>query len=284
MRITSVLIAFSVLVAALVTGHTAASAAPSQPRYYLALGDSLAAGEMPGAASTNEGYVDDLYAGLHAQNSALQLVKFGCSGETTTTMKNGGICTYSAGSQLAAAEQFLRAHRGSVEYVTLDIGGNDIDKCVVATGIDQSCVNAGLVTIGKNLLTILAGLRLAGDSHTTFTAMTYYDPFLAAWLLGTADGQALAHQSATITDTLNGLETFEYSLLGFDVAPVAVAFKTNDFTDQVTVPGVGQLPVNVATICELTFMCAVQDDHPTVTGYQLIAQSFSATIARSTRH
>lgn len=118
MPIKSVLIMLGVLTLAAVSSPAIASATPAH--YYLALGDSLA-GQMPGASSTNQGYVDDLYADLHAGDPALQLVKLGCSGETTTTMRNGGICAYSAGSQLAAAVQFLRAHRGSVHYVTLDI-------------------------------------------------------------------------------------------------------------------------------------------------------------------
>ena len=43
-------------------------------------------------------------------------------------MRQGGVCSYpGAGSQLAAAVAFLRTHRGSVKYLTIDIGANDID-------------------------------------------------------------------------------------------------------------------------------------------------------------
>ncbi len=56
--------------------------------------------------------------------------------------------------------------------------------------------------------------------------MTYYDPFLAAWLTGPA-GQAAARQSVQITQTLNGLESFEYTVFGVRVAPVASAFDTD---------------------------------------------------------
>ncbi len=155
MRIKAILITLSLVLASVVVGTGAAQA--QAPTYYLALGDSLSQGYMPGPGNTDQGYVDDLYATLHAHNPNLQLVKLGCSGETTTTMRNGGICSYPAGSQLAAAEQFLRAHRGSIDYVTLDIGANDVDGCVSASGIDTACVSAGLATIGKNLLPFWAG-------------------------------------------------------------------------------------------------------------------------------
>jgi hypothetical protein len=38
-------------------------------------------------------------------------------GETTATMRQGGICSYpGAASQLDAAVMFVRTHRGSVKY------------------------------------------------------------------------------------------------------------------------------------------------------------------------
>ena len=74
---------------------------------------------------TRAGYPDQVYAALHRSRPGLELVKLGCPGETTTTMINGGICRYAGGSQLKAAEAFLRAHRGRVLLVTIDIGAND---------------------------------------------------------------------------------------------------------------------------------------------------------------
>ena len=48
--------------------------------YYVALGDSLSQGFMPLTGSSNEGYVDQIYAQLHQSQPQLQLVKLGCSG------------------------------------------------------------------------------------------------------------------------------------------------------------------------------------------------------------
>jgi lysophospholipase L1-like esterase len=265
-----------VLVATVLTGQSAASAAVPGPTYYVALGDSLSKGYMPPAGDSDQGYVDQLYARLHQQQPQLQLVKLGCSGETTTTMRTGGICTYAgAGSQLAAAVAFLRAHRGAVKYLTIDIGANDIDGCVTNGALDQACVGRGVLSIAGNLFGILSALRQAGGFGPQYAGMTYYDPFLAAWLLGPA-GQDLARQSVQITNLVNGLETFEYRLFGLRVADVSGAFQTNNFTE---IPFNGAtVPTNVALICAWTFMCAQNNIHPNVTGYGVIAQAFAAVL------
>src|SRR5690242_1402983 len=91
------------------------------PRYYLALGDSLAAGVQPttrGAIATNQGYADDLYRFYRQRIPDLRLAKLGCSGETTGTMIVGGTCNYPLGSQLAQAVDFLLTRQ--VAFVTID--------------------------------------------------------------------------------------------------------------------------------------------------------------------
>jgi len=35
-------------------------------------------------------------------------------------------CGFPPGSQLAQAEEFLRAHRGEIAFVTIDVGANDV--------------------------------------------------------------------------------------------------------------------------------------------------------------
>ena len=264
-------------IAVVLAGQSAASATAPRATYYVALGDSLSKGFMPTTGDSNEGYVDQLYAQLHQSQPQLQLVKLGCSGETTTTMRHGGICSYpDATSQLDAAVAFLRTHRGSVKYLTIDIGANDIDPCAASGVIDEICVQQSLATIAQNLLAILVSLRAAGGLGPQYVGMTYYDPFLAAWLLGPA-GQAVARQSVQDANTLNGLEAFEYRIFGMKVADVSGAFHTNDFTD---VPfGGGTVPLNVATICTLTFECTLHNIHPNVQGYSVIAGAFEAVVS-----
>jgi lysophospholipase L1-like esterase len=270
-----------VAVAALATTvATAPSGGAETVHYYLALGDSLSRGYMPGVGDTDQGYADDLYARLHAVDPTLELVKLGCSGETTGTMINGGKCTdrYPAGgpSQLSAAEQFLRNHRGQVTYLTLDIGANDVDGCAPAGSIDLQCVAKGTATIAQNLNTILAGLTAASGRLPRSIGMNYYDPFLEEWLNGPT-GQVVAAASVTLLEGINTTESLEYVAYGWRVADVATAFHTLDFLNRRTT-AYGVVPQNVAYICNYTYMCSVQNIHANVAGYQLIANAFAKHI------
>jgi lysophospholipase L1-like esterase len=272
-------VALAALAAALVVPATQATAVT--PHYYVALGDSLSRGYMPPAGDSDQGYPDKLFATLHAKDPSLELVKLGCSGETTTSMIEGGRCTdrYPVGtSQLAVAEQFLRDHLGAVKYLTLDIGANDVDGCATGGSIDPACVTQGTLTIVKNLQTILAGLTAADKRLPRSIGMTYYDPFLAAWLAG-PQGQLVATASVTLLVAINQLERLLYMTYGFRIADVATTFKTLDFGHARIVAPYGKLPANVANICQYTFMCSQQNIHPTVAGYQLIANTFAKAAA-----
>src|SRR6266545_3392538 len=163
-RIVSVVTAAMVAVTVLAVPASAAGA-DGQARYYLALGDSLAFGYQP-TRVFDQGYVQQLYASLHAKQPHLVLDNLGCPGETSQTLVAGGRCPYPGGaSQLDTALAFLRAHRGKVH----------------------------LITIAVNLLPTVLALRHAAPG-AIIAGMTYYDTVLAAWLTGPA-GQALAKQS-----------------------------------------------------------------------------------------
>jgi lysophospholipase L1-like esterase len=248
------------------------------PTYYLALGDSLAVGVQPSASgdiSTNQGYVDDLYALSRLRIPGLALAKLGCSGETTTSMINGGMCEYSEGSQLKAAVSFLETHR--VRLVTLDIGGDDVDHCFNSTNV-EACVEAAIPTLSNNLVSILEQLRAAAGHETLIVAMNYYDPFLAAWTLGPS-GQTLARESVTATTGFNGVLESIYSSFEVPVADVARAYRITNFT---TVPDL-DLPLNVLLTLTWTWTGAPPplgpDIHPNAAGYAVIAGAFAKTIA-----
>ncbi|MEV8098866.1 SGNH/GDSL hydrolase family protein [Kitasatospora sp. NPDC085879] len=264
---------------------------PPAPEYYLALGDSLSVGAQPTSdgnlIATDRGYVDRLYTAQQHVRPRLQLVKLGCSGESTTTMLSGGICHYGgAASQIDAAVNFLATHRGSVRLVTLDIGANDILRCAKnASSIDATCAQSGLRDIAANLPVITARLRVADPAaDVRFAAMDYYDPFLAASLLG-PEGQSAARASLQGADIANTLLRTVYSRAGFLVTPVASGFATHD-TTPVPVPGVGELPRNVATVCQLTWACTPPptgpDIHPNDAGYQAIAEAFANALGTAT--
>ncbi len=257
-------------------------AGKTAPRYYVSLGTSLSVGVQPdrdgqNRERTHEGYADQLYAALSQTIPGLRLHKLGCKGETTTSMIAGGICTYDEGSQLAEAVSFLGAHGGSVALVTIDMGANDIEPCGSLTGFDQACVAQAFLNVATNLPYILATLQAAVGPDVTIVAMNYYNPFVAAWLLG-PEGQLLALQSAGGLAAFNGLLGLLYGQAGVPVADVAAAFHADDFITFVPVPGFGDVPLNVALVCQWTWMCVPPPQGPNIhanaTGYQVISEAF----------
>jgi lysophospholipase L1-like esterase len=260
---------------------TSTSQADPAPTYYVALGDSLSQGYQPAHAGqpangdTNQGYVDDVYSYLHAKDANLQLVKLGCSGETTTSMINGGVCAAdpAGNSQLTQAVAFLTAHKSQVKYLTIDIGANDVDGCTPGGSIDTACLVKGTATIAKNLNTILCALKAADGGLPRSVGMTYYDPFLEFWLTG-PQGIAVATASVGLLVGIDTAESTLYSAYGFHVADVYNAFQTSNFS----IKRIGGNPVNVQTICDLTYMCSQQNIHANPTGYQVIATAFKAKL------
>jgi lysophospholipase L1-like esterase len=267
-------------------------------RYYVALGDSLAQGMQPGASgitvNTDQGYADQLYATEKPRIAGLKLVKLGCGGETTTSFLTGRGnsadslllgCHPAGGSQMKAAERFLRSHRrrGEVAFLTLDIGANDIDGCAPAGLLDVSCVMGGVERIATNLPVILRRLRLAAPAGTPMAAMTLYDPFLQLYLTpgGHAEAITTAHYAKNINNALGGL----YRAAGVRVASVDTAFKTYDLSLTSTLPGApGRVPVAVAEVCRLTWMCAPSPVGPNIhanqAGYAVIAGAFATAFGR----
>jgi lysophospholipase L1-like esterase len=251
-----------------------AGAAPVH--YYLSVGDSLAAGYLAGRGDTDLGYADQLYGRLRREDPSLRLVKLGCDGETTTSMLDGGRCSYQAGSQLRQAVRFLQTHAGQVRYLTLDIGANDLAGCYSRAGVDDSCVTRGLRTSVGNLPRILAPLYAAAGPAVRTAGMTYYDPFLALWLDGMF-GQLAAGVSVGLQQLLSGMQAAVYGAFGYAVADTFAAFGTTAFSRRTPTP-YGNLPVAVANVCRLTAMCSDHDVHPTRSGYQVIARTFATAL------
>ena len=198
-------------------------------------------------------------------------------------MINGGICTYATGSQLNEAVAFLRSHPGRTGLITIDIGANNVDGCATGTAINQACLAKGIAAARHDLPLILGALRHAAGKHTVIVGMNLYDPFLAEYLTGPA-GQSLARESVTLGVTFNKLLGASYRAFGIRTANVQGAFRTTDFSDTATLPGVGTVPVNVARICDWTWMCAPSpvgpNIHANATGYRVIARAFERAIGR----
>jgi lysophospholipase L1-like esterase len=158
----------------------------------VSLGDSFSVGTQPIGEpplfETDQGYADQLYALLQPADPMLKLVKLGCGGESTRSMRFGSVdpsegssCgppdfylhRYPHKTQLAEAVSFLHAHRNHLALVTIDIGGND----VIGGG--------GVAQIQTNLPVILSDLREAAGPGVPIVGMTYYDPLLpSVWFGG----------------------------------------------------------------------------------------------------
>jgi lysophospholipase L1-like esterase len=258
--------------------HPGTMAAAPEPTYYLALGDSLSQGVQPNAAGvsveTSDGYADQVYAVLHRTHPSLELVKLGCPGETTSTMIDGGICHYQDGSQLAAASAFLRAHRGRVLLVTLDIGANDPEACGGQPGLSQlaKCAVAGIPQAAVHLATIMNELTAAAGPGVRIVGMNYYLPALAEWRNGLT-GHLVAWTAEKLAAAYNQMLDRVYTDSGARVANVFGAFETSDFT-----AGAQNVPRNVALLCQWTWACAVPprgpNQHANQAGYQVIARTF----------
>jgi lysophospholipase L1-like esterase len=258
---------------------------PARPHYYLSLGDSLAVGVQPDSAGaslpTDDGYADHLFALLRPRTPKLRLVKLGCSGETSFTLIHGGICHYPAGSQLTEAVRFLHAHRRQVSLVTIDIGANDPNSCFLGAPLSKlaSCMNSRVRLTVADLRTIMSKLRAAGGRRIRVIGMNYYVPELSGWFHGKG-GQELSVLLERLVGGYNSLLSHVYHRYRARVANVFAAFHSSDFTDRVTLPQIGTIPRNVATVCQLTWACSTApqgpNEHANAIGYAIIALAFLA--------
>ena len=255
----------------------------SATRYYVSLGDSLAAGTNAtgvGIPYTGMGYADQLQAVLAVQDPKLKLVKLGCPGESSVSMRFGSQPSttvlscgspdyyknvlYPRGTQLAEAVSFLRAHKGKVALVTIDIGANDLQR-VDSDGNGVTCLfesdgcESQAASMVQNVAAILADLREAAGPDVPIVGMTYYDVFAQLC----ESNRSLTFVCSRV-DALNTQLADAYAAAGVPVADVAGAFANDS------------LPQAARDVCALTWFCTGGDPHPNASGYGLIAQAFAA--------
>jgi len=284
-RIT-VLVVLVLLVGVLLAAIPGSNAGAATHRYYLSLGDSVAAGWQPDPVTgesdfTRQAYTDQIFWTLRLGMPGLLHAKMGCPGETTASMIDGGgpagaLCGYTGTSQLDAAVAFIAAHPGQVAFITIDIGVNDVLSCLPAADV-PACVTALLPQVGAGLAEILTTLRTATANAVPIVGMNYYNPYLAAWLEGIppdgAAGPAYAALTSQLAMALND-QTLEpvYALFQVPVADVWAAYRSSQWQ---MVMGA---PFNVQRICALTWMCANPpvgpNIHPNRRGHRVIANTF----------
>jgi lysophospholipase L1-like esterase len=268
-------------------GTTRTTTDPVQ--FYVSLGDSYAAGYQPsgphsGRTDTN-GFAYQIPALAARKGYDFKLVNFGCGGATTTSILRSvgcpllgpGATPYPTVSQAAAAEAFIRAHRGDVGLITVSISGNDVTPCASAPQpID--CVVDAVKTIDKNVSVLLTGLRSAAGPSVPIVGTTYPDVILGLYLSKASRSLALLSVTA-FKDLINPALKKQYASVGGTFVDVTAATGAyGSMTALTDLPPYGTIPLPVAKVCELTFFCQYHDIHPRTAGYTIIAKLVVGTL------
>jgi lysophospholipase L1-like esterase len=275
------------------TPATSTTKATRTPLLYVSLGDSYAAGYQPtgphSGMTDTHGFAYQIPALAAQKGVDLQLVNFGCGGATTTSIIDSvgcpkallgpGAAPYPTQTQAAAAEAFLRAHRGHVGLITVSISGNDVTGCA-SEAKPIPCVATAITTIRKNVGILVSGLRSAAGPDVPIVGTTYPDVILGLFLQKGASEKSLAELSVTaFKDLINPtLKTLYASVGGKFVDVTAATGAYGPLTAMTVLAPYGSIPVPVAKVCELTYFCQYQDIHPRTAGYTIIAKLVVGTL------
>lgn len=276
------------------TLKSASSPAKGKARaeYYISMGDSLAVGAQQNprtgvTGETRNGYADQLFRAMKLLNPSLQHIRIGCGGEMASTMIAGGVCEYPNGSQLAEAVKFIQDHPGSVKFLTINIGANDIafSGCLeLSDPAEQgACFQTTFQKLGGDLAHIFQSLAQASQGRFPIAAANLPNSYLNSWLAG-PQGQAMAMATYQLQTVVNG-QVIEPVIAAFGVRLVDMAkvFHSDDFETMVETdmaPPNDVLPLNVATVCEWTYACPdpasglAIDYHFTTKGYFVMAKEY----------
>jgi lysophospholipase L1-like esterase len=234
--------------------------------YYLALGDSITYGFQPNKAKPgarpsdfDTGYVDLFAARLRKISPDIQVVNYGCPGESSVTFTRGGCPTLAEGvklhdpfrgSQLKAALSFLRAHRGQVSPITLTLWGGDLAP-LSAKG---KRAPSAIASFASRFNSILQRLRAAAPTAEIIVT--------GAW-----NPEA---------DRLKQTQPL-YRSLDAAIARAAAGSRARVANMFGALNGSGNVRTQKARLCALTFYCSKGGDpHPTDAGYRAMADAFLA--------
>jgi lysophospholipase L1-like esterase len=246
------------------------SGSGSAQSYYLALGDSFAYGFQPNKPRTappsafDTGYVDVFAAYLRKLSPKLQVVNYGCPGESTRTFVAGGCPARGdvkalhngyKGVQLDAALSFLRAHPRDVSPITLSLWGNDwlpvwLNTCHGDVACARKQAPSETKAFAARLTAILRRIRAAAPGAEIIVN--------GAW---NPDPRYL-RQLAPV------YKSFEAA-----IARVATGSQARIARMLPVLNGGGSVQAQRARLCALTFICSKGDPHPTDAGYRAIADA-----------
>jgi lysophospholipase L1-like esterase len=289
----SVALSALALLAVVTIDGASAQAATRSPTYYVSLGDSYSVGYQPGLGST-PGYT--VYVARH---TGMTLVNFGCSGATTTSILNligcpivlphtAGAVTYPTTTQIAAAQAFISAHRGHIGLITVSIGGNDVIGCSFQAN-PIPCVATGIDSIKTNVATLASDLRTAAGPRVPIIGSTYPDVVLGRYVFPHNPAPPSAVNLAKLSVTafkvlINPALSKAYASAGGSLVDVTAA--TGAYTSlnrTVNTTAYGTIPLPVASVCALTWVCVRGDIHAQTSGYTLIGKLYVARLNRVKR-
>src|SRR5262245_48906782 len=261
----TLLLAALLLLSSVATSSASPRRASEPPRsYYLALGDSMAYGFQPTKANrppsaVATGYVDVIAARLRKHAPNLQVVNYGCPGESTVTFARGG-CDWLkgggelheafAGSELEAALSFLRTHPGQVGTITATLWGGDLFPLSERGPHAQRAI----VSFASRFKAILKQLRAAAPRADIVVS--------GAW---NPEADHLAQTEAL------------YRSVDAAIKRAAAASHADVANMFAALNGSGSSKAQQARLCRLTFFCSRGGDpHPTDAGYRAMAAAFMA--------
>jgi lysophospholipase L1-like esterase len=267
----------------------------SAEQLYVSLGDSYATGYQPGppgqlGTSTKDGYAYVLPKLARKRGYDLELVNFGCGGESTTSILERttkclgpalGGPDYTGKTQTAAAKRFIKKHRREVRLITVSIGGNDVTAC--ANSPDPfGCLATAVENIKKNLSVLVRRLNAAASKRTLIVGLTYPDVILGLWVSGEQSDRDLAALSViAFRDFINPALKEQYDSVDGVFVDVTAATDAYIPLEQTTVyPPYGEIPIAVATVCRLTYFCERRDIHANEEGYRYEAELIAEVLPK----
>ena len=290
---------------------TAAQPARMAKKLYISIGDSYSVGYQNSTLGNTPGFT-----GYVAKKEKLQLENFGCGGATTTSLFTQIGCSagssaatdavpYPTTSQVTAVVDYIAAHPGQVQLITVSIGGNDVTSCATQAN-PIPCVLAAKSTIQTNVTNLVSQLDTAltgaGDTAAHIVGITYPDVILGDFVapVGSTNPKLAALSVVAFDSLINPTLNTAYTSVarGAFVEVTSAPYKLatagddtgsfNTSTGAYTGPtqslkGFGKtVPVAVAEVCTLTWYCNAAtfgDIHANTKGYNFIGGLVVAKIA-----
>jgi lysophospholipase L1-like esterase len=253
------------------------------PLQLVSLGDSLSRGVQPlgdggREIATDRGYVPRLATALRRRHGRVDVVQAGCGGADVGTLLRGGPCAPRAAvpyagdgpssSQVAWAARRLRARSTAPTLVTLNVGGNDLLRCLSPDRRRiRRCLAAQEPGVERGLRRIARTLKGAAGPRTVLVGATVHEPFVGLLRVGVVPRATVLAFHRAIRDRVNPRIARILRDEGWVVADLGRALGGG-------APITGRNPRPVRAACDLTWMCALNDVHLNDAGYARAARLF----------